>query len=504
MSGAPPFDKVLVANRGEIALRVMRGCRELGIEPVAVYSEADVHAPHVRAASEAYCIGPAASAESYLRGDVLLDVARRSGAQAIHPGYGFLSENAGFVRDVTDAGLVFVGPPPEAMEVMGDKVSARRAMQAAGVPVVPGTVDPLESDEEAVAVAAEIGYPIMLKASAGGGGKGMRKVEGPEGIASALRGARSEARNAFGDDRVYVEKFVVDPRHVEVQVFSDAQGNHLHLFERDCSIQRRHQKLVEETPCPVLRPETRAAMTAVATQAAAAINYRGAGTVEFLYGADGSFYFLEMNTRLQVEHPITEMVVGVDLVQAQLLTAAGLPLPWGQDDLSQRGHAIEVRLCAEDPESDFRPAPGRIESLRLPTGPWVRVDGAFYPGYDVPIHYDPMMAKLIVWGRTRPEAIARLRRALGELAITGIRSNASFYRSVVDHGPFQEGRYDTGYIERYRDELFAPRDENDLVAVLAAAIDAHAAQQARARTAPPASGGGSRWASAGRLSQVGR
>jgi acetyl-CoA carboxylase biotin carboxylase subunit len=505
MPRVPPFEKVLVANRGEIALRVMRGCRELGVEPVAVYSEADAHAPHVRAANEAYCIGPAASSESYLRGDKILDVARRSGCQAIHPGYGFLSENAGFVRDVVDAGLVFVGPPPEAMEVMGDKVSARRAMTAAGVPVVPGTTDPLESDEEAMRVASEIGYPVMLKASAGGGGKGMRKVDRPEDIASALRGARSEARGAFGDDRVYVEKFVVNPRHVEVQVFSDAQGNHLHLFERDCSIQRRHQKLVEETPCPVLSPETRAAMTAVATQAAAAIGYRGAGTVEFLYGADGSFYFLEMNTRLQVEHPITEMVVGVDLVQAQLLTAAGLPLPWGQDDLVQRGHAIEVRLCAEDPDDGFRPAPGRIESLRLPTGPWVRVDGAFYPGYDVPIHYDPMMAKLIVWGRTRADAIARLRRALDELVITGVRTNAPFYRAVVDHELFHEGRYDTGYVAEHLDALFAGRDDDALVAVLAAAVDAHRAREQRARSvAAPDGGGGSRWASTGRLAQVGR
>ncbi len=506
MSGAPPFKKVLVANRGEIALRVMRGCRELGIEPVAVYSEADAQAPHVRAASEAHCIGPAASAESYLRGDVILDVALRSGCEAIHPGYGFLSENAGFVRQVVDAGLAFVGPPPEAMEVMGDKVSARRAMMAAGVPVVPGTADPLESDDEAVRVAAEIGYPVMLKASAGGGGKGMRKVDDPSGIVSALRGARSEARNAFGDDRVYVEKFVVNPRHVEVQIFSDAQGNHLHLFERDCSIQRRHQKLVEETPCPVLSPETRAAMTAVATQAAAAIDYRGAGTVEFLYGADGSFYFLEMNTRLQVEHPITEMVVGVDLVQAQLLTAAGLPLPWGQDDLQQRGHAIEVRLCAEDPDDGFRPAPGRIESLRLPTGPWVRVDGAFYPGYDVPIHYDPMMAKLIVWGRTRDDAIGRMRRALGELVITGVRTNASFYRAVMDHPAFQSGRYDTGYVAAYLDDLMADHHDDDaLVALLAAAVDAHRAQEERARrVAPSGGGGGSRWASAGRLAQVGR
>ncbi len=294
-----------------------------------------------------------------------------------------------------------------------------------------------------------------------------------------------------------------NPRHVEVQVFSDAEGNHLHLFERDCSIQRRHQKLVEETPCPVLSEETRAAMTAVATQAAAAIDYRGAGTVEFLYGADGSFYFLEMNTRLQVEHPITELVVGVDLVQAQLLTAAGLPLPWGQDDLAQRGHAIEVRLCAEDPDDGFRPAPGRIESLRLPTGPWVRVDGAFYPGYEVPIHYDPMMAKLIVWGRDRADAIARMRRALSELVITGIRNNAAFYEVVMAHPAFVEGQYDTGFIGRYGDALF-PGADDDVTAILAAAIDAHRAQQARASQAPSSESNTSRWASAGRRAAMGR
>ena len=504
MSLDPPFKKVLIANRGEIALRVIRGCRELGIEPVAVFSEADAQAPHVRAVDEAWCIGPAPSAESYLRGDVILQTARDCGADAIHPGYGFLSENSAFARSVEEAGLAFIGPPADAMDVMGDKVSARRAMTAAGVPVVPGTTDPLVDEDEAVRVAAEVGYPVMLKASAGGGGKGMRKVDGPEGLLSALRGARSESLSAFGDDRVYIEKFVANPRHVEVQVFSDADGNHLHLFERDCSIQRRHQKLVEETPCPVLSPETRAAMTQVATRAAAAINYRGAGTVEFLYGGDGSFYFLEMNTRLQVEHPITELCTGIDLVHAQLLTAAGRSLDWGQDDVRQTGHAIEVRICAEDPDDGFRPAPGRIRTLRLPTGPWVRVDGAFYPGYDVPIHYDPMMGKLIVWGRDRAVAIGRMQRALDELVITGIRTNASFYREVMRHGPFRSGDYDTGYVGRYHDTELRSEPTDVQVAVAAAAIAAHRAQLAKSSGSAGAASPTTGWSMAGRLARLGR
>ena len=500
--------KVLVANRGEIALRVMRGCHDLGIATVAIFSEADREALHVRAAHEAVCVGPAPSAESYLRQDRILEVARQTGADAIHPGYGFLSENSGFARRVEEAGLVFIGPPASAMDVMGDKLSARRAMEAAGVPVVPGTTEPLGDVEEAIRIAAEIGYPVMIKASAGGGGKGMRRVDRPEDLSSALRGARSEAGSSFGNDQVYVEKFVVNPRHVEVQVFSDAHGNHLHLFERDCSIQRRNQKLVEESPCPVLRPEVRERMTTVATRAAAAIGYVGAGTVEFLYDhANESFYFLEMNTRLQVEHPVTEMTTGVDLVQAQLLVAGGAPAPFTQAELRQSGHAIEVRICAEDPADGFRPAPGRIAALRVPTGPWVRVDASWYPGYEVPIFYDPMLAKLIVWGRDRDAAIRGMRRALSEFALTGIRHNLGFFRAVMDHAPFIAGEADTGYIARHLgvDLLLDEGNEEHVeVAVLAAAIAAHEDRRRTLQhTGGEAAPAGNAWAMAGRRRVLG-
>ncbi len=500
--------KVVVANRGEIALRVMRACHDLGIATVAIFSEADREALHVRAADEAVCVGPAPSAESYLRQDRILEVARQTGADAIHPGYGFLSENSDFARRVEEAGLVFVGPPASAMDVMGDKLSARRAMEAAGVPVVPGTTEPLGDLQEGIRVAAEIGYPVMIKASAGGGGKGMRRVDRPEDLAGALRAARSEAGSSFGKDEVYIEKFVVNPRHVEVQVFSDAHGSHLHLFERDCSIQRRNQKLVEESPCPVLRPEVRDRMTTVATRAAAAIGYVGAGTVEFLYDhANESFYFLEMNTRLQVEHPVTEMTTGVDLVQAQLIVAGGAPAPFEQADLRQSGHAIEVRICAEDPADGFRPAPGRIAALRVPTGPWVRVDAAWYPGYEVPIHYDPMLAKLIVWGRDRDAAIRAMRRALSEFALTGIRHNLAFFRAVMNHAPFIAGEADTGYIARHLgvDLLLDEGNADDAeVAMFAAAIAAHEDRKAkREHTGAEATTAGNAWAMAGRLRTLG-
>ena len=504
---SPLFKKILIANRGEIAVRVIRACRELDIIPVAVFSEADRDALHVRRAAEAYCIGPAPSADSYLRMDRILEVARNSGAEAIHPGYGFLAENAEFARRVVEAGLAWIGAPPEAMEVMGDKVTSRRAMIDAGVPVVPGTTTPVVDDQEAGEIANEMGFPIMVKASAGGGGKGMRRVDDPAELGSALRAARSEAKNAFGDDRVYIEKCIDRPRHVEVQVFSDAHGNHLHVFERDCSIQRRHQKLVEESPCPVLSEETRQAMAGVAVQAAAAVDYRGAGTVEFLYASDGSFYFLEMNTRLQVEHPITELVTGVDLVRAQIMVAAGQPIPFTQESLRQRGHAIEVRVCAEDPAEDFRPAPGRIGNLRLPDGPWVRVDGAMYAGYEVPVHYDPMLAKLIVWGATREEAIGRMRRALGEFVLGGIRTNLPFFVQVMQHPVFLSGEYDTGYIERHLGkDLLLDEGSDASVAAIAAALAAwRDAQSLQSR-----SDGGtqesptSSWGMAGRLDRLGR
>ena len=500
--------KVVIANRGEIALRVMRGCRDLGIATVAIFSEADREALHVRAADEAFCVGPAPSAESYLRQDRILEVARQTGADGIHPGYGFLSENAGFARAVEEAGLAFIGPPASAMDVMGDKLSARRAMEAAGVPVVPRPTQPLRDVDAAARIAAEIGYPVMIKASAGGGGKGMRRVDRPEDLASAVRGAKSEAGSSFGNDQVYVEKFVENPRHVEVQVFSDTHGNHLHLFERDCSIQRRNQKLVEESPCPVLRPEVRARMTTVATRAAEAIGYVGAGTVEFLYDhATESFYFLEMNTRLQVEHPVTEMTTGVDLVQAQLVVAGGAPAPFKQEDLHQRGHAIEVRICAEDPADGFRPAPGKIVALRVPTGPWVRVDAAWYPGYEVPIFYDPMLAKLIVWGMDRDAAIGGMRRALGEFALTGIRHNLSFFRAVMNHGPFIAGEADTGYIGRHLGVdllLDEGNDEDAEVAVLAAAIAAHEERKQKVeRTGGESTRTENAWAMAGRLRTLG-
>jgi acetyl-CoA carboxylase biotin carboxylase subunit len=503
-----PFRKVLIANRGEIAVRVIRACRELGIVPVAVFSEADREALHVRHAFEAYCIGPAASADSYLRMDRILEVAKRADVDAIHPGYGFLAENPVFARKVEEAGIAWIGAPPTAMEVMGDKVGSRQAMIAAGVPVVPGTTEPIESAEEAAEIAGAMGYPVMVKASAGGGGKGMRRVDVASDLESAFRSAKSEAKSAFGDDRVYIEKFIESPRHVEIQIFSDSFGNHVHLFERDCSIQRRHQKLVEESPCPVLSEDTRQAMAAVAVQAAAAVDYQGAGTVEFLYSADGSFYFLEMNTRLQVEHPVTEMVTGVDLVHAQILVAAGQPLPFKQDELVQRGHAIEVRICAEDPAENFRPAPGRIGSVRLPDGPWVRLDGAIYPGYEVPVHYDPMLAKLIVWGENRSVAIGRMKRALRELTLGGLRTNIPFFVQVMRHESFLSGNYDTGFIERHLgSSLLLDEGSHAEVAAIAAALSAWRDERQRRGSAEPegaSSHSVSDWGMAGRLERLGR
>ncbi len=479
--------KVLVANRGEIALRVIRACHERGIATVAVYSEADRTALHVRRAMEARCIGPAPSAESYLRAERILDVAEETGADAIHPGYGFLSENAGFAREVMARGLVWIGPPPAAIDAMGSKTESRARMQAAGVPVVPGTTTPLQSAEEALRIAEEMGYPVMLKAAAGGGDKGMRRVETPDALPGAFRAARSEALSSFGDDAVYIEKFVVRPRHVEVQVLADAHGTVVHLFERDCSIQRRNQKVVEETPCPVLLPETRLAMAKVACQAAEAVDYEGAGTVEFLLGGDGSFYFLEMNTRLQVEHPITELVTGVDLVHAQLRVAEGEPLWFAQDDLAQRGHAIELRIYAEDPTNNWAPSPGKVHGYQEPTGPWVRVDGAVYSGGEVPVHYDPMVAKLVVWGEDRTAAIQRADRALREYRVRGIHTTIPFFRAILRDPDFVAGDYTTGFLDAARMERLCadlpPLDTE--AATIAAAI---AGYEAELRRKPAASG----------------
>jgi acetyl-CoA carboxylase biotin carboxylase subunit len=442
------FQKVLVANRGEIAVRVMRTLREMGIRSVAVYSEADRRALHVRMADEAYPIGPAPSRESYLVIDRIIEACKKSGAQAVHPGYGFLSENAAFARAVAAAGITFIGPPASAMDAMGYKTAARERMTAAGVPVVPGAT--ISSAAELPAIADRIGYPVMLKAAGGGGGKGMRLVKGPSELMAAFDRARSEAKSAFGDENVYVEKAIVEPRHVEIQVLGDSHGNVIHLFERDCSIQRRHQKVVEETPTPspVRTPALIAKMGEVAVKAAKAVDYVSAGTVEFLLAPDGSFYFLEMNTRLQVEHPITELITGIDLVREQVRIAAGEPLGYGQDDVAPRGHAIQCRIYAEDPSSNFLPSPGTIEVLRLPGGPGVRDDSGAYEGAEISSFYDPLVSKLCTWAPTRELAIAKMRRALSEYVVTGIKTNLPFHLALMDHPEFQRGKYDTGFIGR--------------------------------------------------------
>jgi acetyl-CoA carboxylase biotin carboxylase subunit len=463
--------KVLIANRGEIAVRVIRGCHERGIKTLAVFSEADRCALHVRIAGEAVAIGPAPSSESYLLGDRILKAALSMGADGVHPGYGFLSENAGFARKVIDAGLVWIGPPPEAIEAMGSKTGSRQRMQAAGVPIVPGTVEAIESLEIAHKVAAEIGYPVMLKASAGGGGKGMRLVEDASQLASAWRTARSEAIRSFGDDATYIEKAIVAPRHVEVQVLADSHGNVVHLFERDCSIQRRNQKVIEEAPCPVLTQSTRDQMTAVAVKATQAVGYVGAGTVEFLLATDGSFYFLEMNTRLQVEHPITEMITGIDLVQAQLRVAEGERLWFEQEDLKINGHAVELRIYAEDPAAGFRPSPGTLTGYREPDGPWVRVDSGVYQGADVPLHYDPLIAKLVCWGEDREAACARAARALLEYRVSGVCTTIPFFRALLADPDFRASKLSTAFLSPERMERLVAETRHDEVAAIAAAID---------------------------------
>ena len=482
------FKRILIANRGEIAVRVIRACRELGIESVAVFSEADRAALHVREADYAVPIGPAPAAQSYLKIDHILDAAKRTGADAIHPGYGFFSENAGFARAVEAAGIVFIGPPPSAIERMGDKVEARKLMTAAGVPVVPGSPGTLDGEDAARAVASRIGFPIMVKAAAGGGGKGLRLVEHEQDLASAVRTVASEAKSSFGDGRFYIEKCLSRPRHIEVQVFADRQGNTVHLFERECSIQRRHQKVVEESPSPFITPAMRTAMGEVAVKAARAVNYVGAGTIEFLADAERNFYFLEMNTRIQVEHPVTEMVTGVDLVKLQIEVAAGAALPFKQQDLAQNGWAVECRIYAEDSAAGFVPAPGRIETMTFPNGPGVRVDAGVYAGAEVSVFYDPMIAKLVTWGRDRAEAIARMRRALSEFTITGeLSTNLDFHRWITNQPRFLAGDFDTNFIaQEYRPETAAKtQDPARLAAILAAAF---VAQQDGNHTATAAAG----------------
>ncbi len=463
--------KVLVANRGEIAVRIIRSCREMGITTVAVYSDADRKSMHVLYADEAYHIGPSPSADSYLNIDNIIRAAIASGADAIHPGYGFLSENPAFSDRCKREGIIFIGPSADAIATMGDKITARKTMIAAGVPVVPGTEGKIDSEAEALSTIETIGLPVMIKASAGGGGKGMRLVHNSKEVKSALRAARSEAKTAFGDDSVFIEKYIESPHHIEYQILADSFGNVIHLFERECSVQRRHQKIIEETPSPIMTPEKRQKMGEDAIAAAQAVNYQGAGTIEFIVDKDLNYYFLEMNTRLQVEHPITERVVGVDLVKEQIHIANGLPLKLKQENLKQNGHAIECRVYAEDPENNFMPAPGRVTHIDIPYGVGVRVDGSIYEGREVPIYYDPLIAKLIVWGKDRQEALERTSRALKEFKITGVKNNLKFLERIIISKDFVDGNYTTHFVDENKDFLMKedPCDQNceDIVIITA-------------------------------------
>ena len=499
------FSKVLIANRGEIALRVIRACHELGVRTVAVYSDVDARAPHVRAADEAIAIGPAPSAESYLRGERIIEAARRSGAEAIHPGYGFLSEREWFARAVRDAGLVFIGPPAEAIAAMGSKTAARQLAIQAGVPVVPGTTEPLRDEAEAHAVAEQFGYPVLLKAAAGGGGKGMRVVRDAGSLGSSLETARREAKAAFGDDAVYVEKYIIGPRHVEIQVLGDTHGTMLSLNERECSVQRRHQKMIEEAPSVAVTPQLRRQMGETAVRAAAAAGYVNAGTCEFLLDGSGQFYFLEMNTRLQVEHPVTELVTGIDLVQWQLRVAAGERLPFRQEEIVPRGWAMECRITSEDPANGFLPSTGRVRYLHLPSGAGVRWDGGIESGSEVTLHYDPMLAKLIVWAPTRDLAIARMHRALSELVIDGVETSRDFHLRVMEDEEFRRGAIEIQWLERRLPSLLdvKPPEELGRIAAIAGALLADRDRSAprTTSTAAPAAPAvaGATWKRAARL-----
>jgi len=479
------FTKVLVANRGEIAIRVMRACRELGVRTVAVYSDADAQAPHVRYADEAVRIGPPPSSQSYLLGDAIIAAAKQTGAQAIHPGYGFLSEREWFARAVRDAGLVFIGPPAEAIAAMGSKTAARTLAVAHKVPVVPGTTEAIPDAVRAHALAVEYGYPILLKAAAGGGGKGMRVVRDAAELDHAFDSARREAKNAFGDDAVYLEKYVEGPRHVEIQVLADMFGNVIHLGERECSVQRRHQKMIEEAPSVAVSPELRAEMGATAVRAAKAAGYVNAGTCEFLLDKDGRFYFLEMNTRLQVEHPVTELVTGIDLVQWQLRVASGERLPFSQKDIAPTGWAIECRITSEDPANGFLPSTGTVSFLQLPSGPGVRWDGGIDVGTQIGLHYDPMLAKLIVYAPTREHAVERMHRALTELTVSGIETSRDFHLRVMEDAEFRRGDIEIQWLERRLASLTSvtPPDDGARLAALAGAL---LANEDRTRRAVPA------------------
>jgi acetyl-CoA carboxylase biotin carboxylase subunit len=494
------FDKILVANRGEIAVRVIKACREMSIRTVAVYSEADARSLHVGLADEAVAIGHAPAVESYLNMDRIIDAARCAGAQAIHPGYGFLAENADFAALCEKQGLVFIGPNSVALALVGDKVRARQTMEKAGVPTIPGMKSVSRSPDEFRAAAHSLGYPVMVKASAGGGGKGMRVVRGEEALVPAVEAGMREAKSAFGDDSVYLEKYIEEPRHVEFQVLADNYGQTVHLFERECSIQRRHQKILEETPSTALDPELRARMGETAVKAMRAAGYNNAGTVEFLLDRERRFYFLEVNARLQVEHPVTELVVGVDLVRQQILTASGARLGLRQEDLGQRGHAIECRIYAEDPKANFLPSAGRIVSLREPKGPGIRFDSGIFEGWDVPVYYDPILAKLIVWAENREAACRRMSVALDDCVILGIHTTAGFLKDVVNHPEFRAGRTTTAFIGKHFPSWGADEEERRRLALAAAAFDSltQPAGTSRAPASGPKRGTATPWTTLGR------
>ena len=498
------FTKILIANRGEIAIRVIRACRELGVATVAVYSEADRAALHVRAADEAYFIGPAPSRESYLDGGHILEVARRCGADAIHPGYGFLSEHPEFAEACAAAGITFIGPNPRAIRVMGNKTTSRQAVYAMGVALVPGMRENLDSEQQALAWAKEIGYPVMLKAASGGGGKGLRMVSWAEDLPAAYRAAKAESLHAFGDDAVYLERYIEHPRHVEIQVLGDRHGNLIYFPERECSIQRRHQKVIEETPSTLVDGRMRRLMGEAAVMAARSVDYDSAGTVEFIVsGRTREFFFLEMNTRLQVEHPITEMVTGIDLCKEMIRSAAGYPLAFRQEDVPLHGHALECRIYAEDPDNRFLPSPGRIIGLRVPGGPWVRDESGMYEGMDVPIHYDPMLSKLVVWGSTRERCITRMSRALSEYSVKGIKTTIPFHARVMKNDKFIRGEIDTNFIDtQFQPEDAARVKPDEDIALVAAAIKAYRRDKARTLRmlgGDDGAGEASRWKDSGRV-----
>ena len=494
------FRKILIANRGEIALRVMRACREMGIATATVYSRADRRALHVRSADEAYCIGPPPAAESYLKKEAIIEAAKRCGAQAVHPGYGFLAENAGFVEAVQTAGLVFIGPSPQAMRLVGDKTAARRTVQAAGVPVVPGGDRSIDDDDEALAVAEKMGFPVLIKAAAGGGGKGMHIVTSPDELSAAMKTSRSESRSSFGDATVYIEKYLAGARHIEFQIIGDQHGHLVHLGERECSVQRRYQKLIEESPSCALDPALRRKMGRAALQVARAAGYTNAGTVEFLLAEDGRFYFLEVNARLQVEHPVTEMVTGIDLVKEQIQVAAGEKLSFSQEDVRPAGCALECRIYAEDPDNDFFPSTGTITGLHHPKGPWIRNDSSLYPGMKVAVYYDPLLSKLLIWGRTRQELLDRAAWALEEYRIAGIKTTVDFCAQVLSDPDFRSGTYHTGIIPRMQGRQREPAGKDLRVVALAAALAAWQESKTRRSAAPSreSSPAGDPWKLAGR------